>query len=224
MDVLLIVLLIFICFVPVIGILFAVLLTRNRGSSAPIQRGEDGEHFMASVLRSFVCTEHDHLMNSVILYNPKNGASCEIDHILICSRGIFVIETKNRSGVIYGDETSNEWKQVLAGGEIIHTMRSPILQNETHIRFVKDILFRKIRASIPIAGYVVFVQGNIRFIDSSCVCTPFTLARILSEYPECLSPVEQDRAYRALRAHLEKYPVTKEQHLQYIRSRYSDEN
>ena len=214
-----------------IGVLLAIVLPKGRSSAEPRpalprreeDSGADGERFMASVLSSFICSEHDHLMNGVILYNPKNGASCEIDHILIFSRGIFVIETKNRAGDIYGDGTREEWRQVLADGNIVHSMRSPVLQNATHVRFVKEILFRKLRTSIPVKGYVVFVRGNIRHIDSPDVCTPFTLGRILGEYPERLSPAERDRAYRALRAHLEKYPVTKEEHLRYIRSRHPDE-
>lgn len=162
-------------------------------------------------------------MNGVILYDPRRKASCEIDHILICERGVFVIETKNRSGEIYGDDTREEWTQVLAGGEIVHTMRSPVLQNATHVRFVKEILYRRVHERVPVTGFVVFAQGNTRHIDSEHVCSPFGIEVAVKTQGREISPADQDRAYRTLRSHLERYPVTKEEHLQYIRSVHPDE-
>lgn len=185
--------------------------------------GEAGEEFVAGILKRCLLTEHDHLMNGVILYDPRRKASCEIDHILISERGVFVIETKNRSGEIYGDDTREEWTQVLAGGEIVHTMRSPVLQNATHVRFVKEILYRRVHERVPVTGLVVFAQGNTRHIDSEHVCSPFGIEVAVKTQGREISPADQDRAYRTLRSHLEKYPITKEEHLQYIRSIHPDE-
>ena len=195
----------------------------RRGKAKREDEGEAGEEFVAGILERCLLTEHDHLMNGVILYDPRSKASCEIDHILICERGVFVIETKNRSGEIYGDDTREEWTQVLAGGEIVHTMRSPVLQNGTHVRFVKEILYRCVHERVPVTGLVVFAQGNTRHIDSEHVCSPFGIEVAVKTQGREISPADQDRAYRTLRSHLEKYPVTKEEHLQYIRSIHPDE-
>lgn len=195
----------------------------RRGKAKREDEGEAGEEFVAGILERCLLTEHDHLMNGVILYDPRSKASCEIDHILICERGVFVIETKNRSGEIYGDDTREEWTQVLAGGEIVHTMRSPVLQNGTHVRFVKEILYRRVHERVPVTGLVVFAQGNTRHIDSEHVCSPFGIEVAVKTQGREISPADQDRAYRTLRSHLEKYPVTKEEHLQYIRSIHPDE-
>lgn len=44
------------------------------------------------------------------LYIPDaSGAINQIDLVYISSRGIFVIESKNYSGTIQGNETSNNW-------------------------------------------------------------------------------------------------------------------
>lgn len=195
----------------------------RRGKAKREDEGEAGEEFVAGILERCLLTEHDHLMNGVILYDPRRKASCEIDHILICERGVFVIETKNRSGEIYGDDTREEWTQVLAGGEIVHTMRSPVLQNGTHVRFVKEILYRRVHERVPVTGLVVFAQGNTRHIDSEHVCSPFGIEVAVKTQGREISPADQDRAYRTLRSHLEKYPITKEEHLQYIRSIHPDE-
>ena len=39
-----------------------------------------------------------------LVFADKEGHTCQIDHICINSRGIWVIETKNYAGRIYGSE------------------------------------------------------------------------------------------------------------------------
>ena len=51
-------------------------------------------------------------MNNVIL-EVEYGNTTQIDHILINEYGVFVIETKNYKGVVYGTEGKNYWKQYL---------------------------------------------------------------------------------------------------------------
>ncbi|MFA6867316.1 MAG: nuclease-related domain-containing protein [Clostridia bacterium] len=50
------------------------------------------------------------------------GKSSQIDHILINENGVFIIETKNYSGRIYGDYRQLEWTQVLAYGKAKYKM------------------------------------------------------------------------------------------------------
>ena len=45
-----------------------------------------------------------------------NGGSTQIDHIIVSVHGIFVIETKNYKGWIYGNEKQRQWTQVFANG------------------------------------------------------------------------------------------------------------
>ena len=51
------------------------------------------------------------IINNITLND--NGKTRQIDHIAITETGVFVIETKNFSGQIYGRENSKEWKQYL---------------------------------------------------------------------------------------------------------------
>ena len=217
-----------IIFIFIFSVVFLIaLLGLLCGSHAPLpapkDSGKEGEDYVAELLTSLCKNEHDHLMNDIILYDPNLKSSCEIDHIFIGSRGVFVIETKNWGGEIYGDDEQEKWTQVLADGNVTHKKFSPVKQNKTHIRFVEKILYRRLTERVQIIGRIVFVQGNTYHIDSSYVCTPFELAHILETEGSDITPAEQDRAYRTLRSHLERYPITKEQHLQYIRSRHSNE-
>lgn len=84
-------------------------------------------------------------LNDVLLPTP-NGTT-QIDHIVVSPYGIFVIETKNYKGWIFGHEKSDEWKQSLLGkkdgrdwSSVQHKLRNPILQNAAHIKAVKATL------------------------------------------------------------------------------------
>ncbi|MCR5097842.1 MAG: NERD domain-containing protein [Lachnospiraceae bacterium] len=48
------------------------------------------------------------------VYLPKdNGETSEVDVIFITQKGIFVFESKNYSGWIFGDEKSQKWTAML---------------------------------------------------------------------------------------------------------------
>jgi restriction system protein len=55
----------------------------------------------------------------------------QIDHIIVSKFGIFVIETKNRAGWIYGREGDDYWTVVLHGRKI--KFQNPLRQNELHV-------------------------------------------------------------------------------------------
>ena len=62
--------------------------------------------------------------------------------MLINKTGIFVIETKNYSGRIYGQEDQREWTQVLQYGKVKNKFYNPIMQNRTHIYALSKVLER----------------------------------------------------------------------------------
>jgi hypothetical protein len=41
------------------------------------------------------------------------GKTTQIDHVVVSEYGVFVIETKNYTGWIVGDEKSDYWTQVI---------------------------------------------------------------------------------------------------------------
>lgn len=141
-------------------------------------RGERGERSVNSILYEFKY-ENDYLLRDIILKNPKNHNTSQIDHILICSRGIFVIETKNYSGLIYGSEDNLYWTQVLAYGHDKNKFYNPIRQNRTHIYIINQIL----RNKFSINGCVVFTQGNIENIKSNKVYGLNGLSKYISSFP-----------------------------------------
>jgi Nuclease-related domain len=77
---------------------------------------------------------------SNVMIKREDGSS-QIDHILIGKKGVFVIETKDYSGKIYGDQSSKYWTQKLNGRK--NNFYNPVRQNYGHVKALEEILNRK---------------------------------------------------------------------------------
>lgn len=74
------------------------------------------------------------------LYIPSiNGKTTEIDVILITHKGIFVIESKNFKGWIFGELKQKYWVQTFPNGDKKEFF-NPIWQNQNHIKQLSHIL------------------------------------------------------------------------------------
>lgn len=92
--------------------------------------------------------------------------STQIDHIVVSPFGIFVIETKNHKGMIFGDSQGEVWTQVLVGrrgGH--HTFYSPVKQNEGHVRH----LSKQIKVPVSdMTGIIVFTNPEANLMNVNC--------------------------------------------------------
>lgn len=77
-----------------------------------------------------------HLMNHVTL-RIKDGTT-QVDHILVSRFGVYVIETKDYKGWIFGKAQHATWTQVLFKAKF--KFQNPILQNLRHVGAVQDLL------------------------------------------------------------------------------------
>lgn len=77
-----------------------------------------------------------HLLNNITI--PFQNGTTQIDHILVSTKGIFVIETKNYSGWIFGDEQSKQWMQILY--KVKNRFQNPIHQNFLHVKVIEQLL------------------------------------------------------------------------------------
>lgn len=90
------------------------------------------------------------------VYIPKaDGTTSEIDVMMICSQGIFVFESKNYSGWIFGSENSKNWYQTLPSGRgksHKEPFYNPVMQNRSHITHLSAFL----EEPIPTHSVIVF--------------------------------------------------------------------
>ena len=117
-------------------------------------KGTYGEYLVYDQLR------HKESQGTKFLFNVyipiENGQTSEIDAIMLDKHGIFVFESKNYSGWIFGDENSKQWCQCLKSGKRNSRKEyfyNPIKQNEGHINVLKFYLGYP---HIPIHNIVVF--------------------------------------------------------------------
>ena len=156
----------------------------------------------------------DKLLNNVTLVNPQNEMSAQIDHIFISTRGIFVIETKNYSGYIYGNDTLKEWTQSLNYGKTVNKFYSPVKQNATHIYLLKKLL----NTAYPVFNAVIFVQGNTERIKSEHVYSLKTFREFLKHCPaDKIGSSEEEAIYQKIKA-IESTEIPISEHISNIRA------
>lgn len=114
-----------------------------------VSTGKFGEWSVARRLERLPKDDY-HVFNDVTLPTPK-GTS-QIDHLVVSRYGLFVIETKNYKGWIYGGENSEQWTQNIYGKK--YSLYNPILQNAGHVRALRRVLAEF--GEVPIIPIVAF--------------------------------------------------------------------
>jgi hypothetical protein len=83
-------------------------------------------------------------LNSAVYFDvnnvtiPTSNGTTQIDHIIVSQHGIFVVETKNIEGWIFGDAKSPAWTQSLFGKKF--KFQNPLHQNYRHIKTLSEFL------------------------------------------------------------------------------------
>ena len=131
------------------------LITKNSPLQLYFDKGKLGEYMTYKRLQSAEQTGAKFLFN---LYIPKGeDETTEIDVLMIHPKGMFVFESKNYSGWIFGSEHQRNWYQTLPQGkgkshkEVFY---NPIMQNRTHIKHLKALLGDE----IPMHSIITFSE------------------------------------------------------------------
>ena len=139
--------------------IFSCFITKSSKDYIAVEKGIEGEKIVKKLLKKL---PKEYIVLNNLLINYRDRAS-QIDHIILSNKGIFVIETKNYSGKIYGDTSSKYWIQKLNGKK--RTFYSPLWQNKTHVNAVKLLL--KGYGDIPIYSVIIFCgRCNIKNVKS----------------------------------------------------------
>lgn len=192
----------FLIIIPIVLILILAIYLKR-----PTTRGKRGENKVKWVIGETIENEQ-YVINDLIITNE--GKTSQIDHIVINPRGVFVIETKNYSGDIYGNENQREWTQVLAYGNVKNKLYNPLKQNSTHVYCVKKIVGR-----LPVHSLVVFVQNNTYHIEANNVIPLSSLRNALYQGENVLTIKQMEMAYQALLSN--KTEISTQEHIQNIR-------
>ena len=156
------------------------------------------------------------------LYIPKaDGSTTEIDLIMITKTGIYVIESKNYSGWIFGDEKSRNWTQTLQNKQK-NRFFNPVWQNKGHISALKEVLGEDEKLFL---SYIVFSERcTLKKVNVTSpmvkVIKRNSLKRMISadieNRPDVLSDHQIDKIYYGLQKYVLADEKTRKAHIEGI--------
>ncbi|KOS68961.1 hypothetical protein AEA09_10655 [Lysinibacillus contaminans] len=113
-------------------------LTNNKMLAVIFNKGRYGEYLTSRIIEKYALTSHKQLVN---VYVPKRNSAemTELDLLYIDRTGVYVIESKNYSGWIFGNEAQQNWTQTMPNKKKFK-FYNPIRQNATHIRAIQNFL------------------------------------------------------------------------------------
>lgn len=187
--------------------------------------GRKGEYLTYLNLRKYEREGAKFLFN---VYIPKEDKqTTEIDVLMITRKGIFVFESKNYSGWIFGSENQKNWYQTLPVGRGRKSSKehffNPIMQNRSHIKHLKAFMGE----DIPMHSVIVFsnrctlkgvdIKSDVKVIYRENVSN--TVASICSKIEaDCLTETEAKDIFDKLYPYSQVDVATKKKHIADIKN------
>lgn len=174
---------------------------------SPLMKGIIGEAIVNLAAKLFLDKNVYRLFKNVTL--PTEDGTTQLDHVIVSPYGVFVIETKNLKGWIFGNPQQKLWTQQIYKHK--NQFQNPLHQNYKHTQtlqsgleldpsklfslvvFVGDSEFKT-----PMPDNVVYAGGYIRFIKSK-------QQRLMadSEVQEVCRKLQAGRLKPSIKTHIE---------------------
>ncbi|EJG1582548.1 TPA: NERD domain-containing protein [Vibrio parahaemolyticus] len=136
-------------------------------------KGVFGEFLVNRLLSKLPKSDYT-LIKDVTL--PTNDGTTQVDHIVVSRYGIFVVETKNMKGWIFGSARQKQWTQKIYRHS--SKFQNPLHQNYKHIKALETLLGcseEHLHSVIVFIGdstfktemppNVTYARGSIRYIQ-----------------------------------------------------------
>ena len=212
-------------------ILFILILLIRLIINSNNLKGKSGERYTSNKLKSL--NNHNYpgyILNNI--YIPKSeNRTCEIDLLYITEKGLFVIESKNYSGYIFGDQRNKNWTQTLYNSRTNKVEKyhfyNPIWQNNNHVKFLKEYLKEY---ESPIYSLIVFSDRcelkNIQFSSENTYVIQrdnlkSTISQIWKSTDSILDSNTTQKIYDILLPLTSTSSNTKKKHVEDIHKDYS---
>ena len=99
-------------------------------------KGKVGEFFVSKVTRAKLPGDNYFAVENVTM--PTDDGTTQIDHIYVSRFGVFVVETKNYKGWIFGSERQAQWLQ--QNYQTKNRFQNPLRQNYKHLKTLEATL------------------------------------------------------------------------------------
>lgn len=151
-----------------------------------------------------------------IIIPGKNGTA-QIDHLLISPYGIFIVETKNISSWIFGEEDKPKWTSVLYCNK--YPFQNPLRQAYRQ----KMVLSEYLNINPSFIHTIVYFVGDCKFKTRMPEnVRGHIVGRYIKRFDSPILSADQvDALAEALGESLANSPLTNKQHLKSLRERHN---
>ncbi len=151
-----------------------------------------------------------------VIIPAKNGTT-QIDHLLVSPYGLFIVETKNIKGWIFGSERQQKWTQSLYGKN--YSFQNPIRQTFRQKKILSDFL----GLNESIIHTVIYFVGDCKFktqLPANVIKS--RLGKYIKKFNNRVFPSEEiSRIVGTLEQHVTVSSLTTRDHVRSLRERYS---
>lgn len=117
----------------------ALLNSEKHGCKCYMENIDDEhEREVAHFLSRYLNYKDYFLFNNLIIPS-ENNKSTQIDHLIVSKFGIFVLESKNLGGWIFGKQEDEVWTQSFPKGKNT-VFQNPLRQNYAHVIAVRNLM------------------------------------------------------------------------------------
>ncbi|QSX05293.1 NERD domain-containing protein [Sedimentibacter sp. zth1] len=189
-----------------------------------LDKGNFGEFMTFSYLEKL--DGHHKLMTNLYLFKD-DGSTTEIDLIMLSQTGIYVFESKNYSGWIFGDEKNRNWTQTLQNKQK-NRFFNPIWQNKGHISALKSVI--DFRNDNLYKSYIIFskrctlkkinvISPDVRVIKRNVLIN--AIKKDIEGSSNILTVEEVDQLYSKLKKYTCADKAIKKAHVEKIKAKRS---
>lgn len=184
----------------------------NRGEQSVVDTYQ--QHFQAPYV----------LFNNCTLPDESNGTT-QIDHVILSPYGIFVLETKDYQGWIFGLEYDKTWRQTFSRYKQ-YEFQNPIRQNFKHIKVLQHVLKDVVDPQYFYSVIVFTARSQFKNQMPAYVCHGDAWVNYIHGFQnQVISPMKLKR----IQLHLEKHllantQATEQLHIENLKRKYAEQN
>jgi restriction system protein len=179
---------------------------------SPWFKGVIGEFQVNLILKRLPQSEYKLIKNVTL---PTESGTTQIDHIVVSKFGVFIVETKNMKGWIFGSANQKQWTQRIF--KYSSKFQNPIHQNYKHLKALEA----QLNINIDVLFSVIVFVGDSEFktdMPENVTYASGCLSYILSHSAELL---EQQQVLDIIKniesGRLERSLSTNQAHKTYVR-------
>lgn len=156
-----------------------------------------------------------HKFHNIVL--PSKNGTTQIDHLIVSVFGLFIVETKNKKGWIFGSEKEVNWTQSIYGKK--YSFQNPLRQAFRQKKILSEFLNldeSKIHTVVYFVGgckFKTILPDNV--INSS-------VGRFIKQFQnQILSTEDVNQIIKAINKHLSESALSNRDHVRSLRERHS---